>query len=95
MTRPYSVVIEQLRKADLRPTRQRIGSAQLLLAQGDRHVTADQLRAEAGSDGQSVSLATFYNTLHQFCETSLLREVAVEPGPVLFRQQYRRPPPLL
>ena len=52
MTRPYSVVIEQLRKADLRPTRQRIGSAQLLLAQGDRHVTADQLRAEAGSDGQ-------------------------------------------
>jgi Fur family iron response transcriptional regulator len=64
----------------LRPTRQRIALARLLFEGSDRHVTAEQLRAEAQGAAIRVSLATVYNTLHQFTAAGLLREVVVEPG---------------
>lgn len=64
----------------MRPTRQRIALARLLFEGGDRHVTAEQLRGEAESAAIRVSLATVYNTLHQFTAAGLLREVVVEPG---------------
>ena len=71
---------EMLRAAGLRPTRQRLALARLLFAKGDRHVTAEQLQAEAAKARVAVSLATIYNTLHQFTEAGLLREVVVEAG---------------
>jgi Fur family transcriptional regulator, iron response regulator len=80
MTTSAPTVLERLRAAGLRPTRQRLGLARLLLAGGDRHVTAEQLHAEAAAGAIPVSLATIYNTLHQFTEAGLLREVVVEPG---------------
>jgi Fur family iron response transcriptional regulator len=70
----------RLRHAGLRPTRQRLALANLLFAQGDRHVTAEQLHGEALKACVTVSLATIYNTLHQFTEAGLLREVVVEAG---------------
>jgi Fur family transcriptional regulator, iron response regulator len=73
-------VLERLRAAGLRPTRQRVALARLLLENGDRHVTAEQLHGEASTAAIPVSLATVYNTLHQFTEAGLLREVVVEPG---------------
>lgn len=79
-TRPYSGVLARIKEAGLRPTRQRLALAKLLFEQGDRHVTAEQLRAEAQSAKIPVSLATVYNTLHQFTEAGLLREVVVEAG---------------
>jgi Fur family iron response transcriptional regulator len=66
-----------LRRAGLRPTRQRVALALLLFANGDRHVSAEMLHEEAVRSGQRVSLATVYNTLHQFKHAGLLREVAV------------------
>jgi Fur family transcriptional regulator, iron response regulator len=75
---------EQLRAAGLRPTRQRIALASLLFGRGDRHVTAEMLHAEALQNGIPVSLATIYNTLHQFLEAGLLREVAVEGSKTYF-----------
>ncbi|HWE18892.1 MAG TPA: Fur family transcriptional regulator [Hyphomicrobiaceae bacterium] len=66
-----------LRGAGLRPTRQRVSLARLLFASGDRHVSAEILHEEAVRSGQRVSLATVYNTLHQFKRAGLLREVAV------------------
>jgi len=69
---------EKLRKAGLRPTRQRLALAQLLFARGDRHVTAEGLHEEAVSAGVQVSLATVYNTMHQFTASGLLREVTVD-----------------
>ncbi len=72
--------VARLRAVGLRPTRQRISLARLLLANEDRHVTAEQLHAEAAASAVQVSLATVYNTLHQFTEAGLLREVVVEPG---------------
>jgi Fur family iron response transcriptional regulator len=70
----------RLRAAGLRPTRQRVALARLLLEGGDRHLTAEQLHSEALACGIGVSLATVYNTLHQFTDAGLLREVVVEPG---------------
>src|SRR3954468_1589180 len=75
-----SDVAQRLRTAGLRPTRQRLALARLLFEGGDRHVTAEQLHCEALAAAIRVSLATVYNTLHQFTEAGLLREVVVEPG---------------
>ncbi len=74
----------KLRKAGLRPTRQRLDLGMLLFRDGDRHVTAEILHAEALREGISVSLATVYNTLHQFTECGLLREVAIEGSKTYF-----------
>jgi len=78
--RPYTKVLEQLKGVGLRPTRQRMALAKLLLDGGNRHVTAEQLHSEASKASVRVSLATVYNTLHQFVDAGLLREVMVEPG---------------
>jgi len=68
----------RLRTAGLRPTRQRIELVGLLFGAVDRHVTAESLHAEASRAGVPVSLATVYNTLHQFTDCGLLRQVVVD-----------------
>lgn len=78
--RPYANALDMLRAAKLRPTRQRLALAKLLFEKGDRHVTAEQLHEEATTAAIPVSLATVYNTLHQFVTARLLREVVVNPG---------------
>ena len=80
MLPPSSTARERLHVVGLRPTRQRLALARLLFENGDRHVTAEQLHGEAAAAAIPVSLATVYNTLHQFTEAGLLREVVVEPG---------------
>jgi Fe2+/Zn2+ uptake regulation proteins len=67
-----------LRMAGLRPTRQRVALAELLFGGPHRHVSAEQLHGEASAAKVNVSLATIYNTLHQFHEAGLLREVAID-----------------
>ena len=69
----------RLRAAGLRPTRQRLELASSLFQTGDdRHVTAEALHAEVAASGAKVSLATVYNTLHQFTAAGLLRQVVVD-----------------
>ena len=68
-----------LSTADLRPTRQRVSLAQLLIGDGkDRHVTAESLFDAAKAKGEAVSLATVYNTLRAFCDAGLMQEVTVD-----------------
>ena len=68
-----------LAKGGLRPTRQRLALAGLLVGDGeDRHVTAEGLYALAGRAGEKVSLATVYNTLRAFCDAGLMAEVVVD-----------------
>lgn len=74
----------RLRSAGLRPTRQRTLLAGLLFGAGDRHVTAETLHMEAVNVGERVSLATVYNTLHQFRAAGLLRELAVDGTRIYF-----------
>ena len=75
---------DRLRRAGLRPTRQRRALAGLLLGRGNRHVTAESLHEEALAAGVPVSLATVYNTMHQFTEARLLREVSVDGARTYF-----------
>jgi Fur family transcriptional regulator, iron response regulator len=77
-------IAERLRAAGLRPTRQRVALARLLFDGCDRHLTAEVLHEEALGHKVPVSLATVYNTLHQFTEAGLLREVAVEGAKTYF-----------
>lgn len=78
------VALARLRGAKLRPTRQRVELVGLLFRAGDRHVTAESLHAEAARAGVHVSLATVYNTLHQFTEVGLLRQVVVDASRTYF-----------
>jgi Fur family iron response transcriptional regulator len=75
---------ERLRFAGLRPTRQRIALASLIFSKGDRHLSAEELHEEAQSANVPVSLATVYNTLHQFTQAGMLRILAVEGAKTYF-----------
>jgi Fur family transcriptional regulator, iron response regulator len=77
-------IVERLRTAGLRPTRQRVLLAELLFAKGDRHVSAEILHGEVMATGEQVSLATVYNTLHQFTGAGLLRELAIDGSKAYF-----------
>ena len=74
----YSNLIVKIKKAGLRPTRQRIALAELLFKPDQRHVTADILYREALKAKVPISIATIYNTLHKFTDVKLLKEVAVD-----------------
>jgi Fur family iron response transcriptional regulator len=82
--RPSMMIDQRVRGAGLRPTRQRVALAELLFAKGDRHLTAEQLHEEALVAGVPVSLATVYNTLHQFTNAGLLRILAIEGSKTYF-----------
>jgi Fur family iron response transcriptional regulator len=75
---PLSDLRDKLRRVGLRPTRQRVSLGWLLFGKGNRHITAEMLYEEATRARVPVSLATVYNTLHQFTEAGLLRQLAVD-----------------
>jgi Fur family iron response transcriptional regulator len=81
---PWHDVKSMLRQVGLRPTRQRMSLGWILFGKGDRHLTAEMLYEEAMKAKVPVSLATIYNTLHQFTEAGLLRQVAVEGSRAYF-----------
>ncbi len=75
---------DMLRRANLRPTRQRVALGSLLFGDGSRHVTAEALYDQATSAKMPVSLATVYNTLHQFTAVGLLNQIAIDSSRVYF-----------
>ncbi|GAA4659035.1 iron response transcriptional regulator IrrA [Bartonella pachyuromydis] len=79
-----STLEKRLRQNGLRPTRQRLELAYMIFSQGNRHIAAEELYEEAVRAGVPVSLATVYNTLHQFTEAGLLRIIAVEGSKTWF-----------
>ena len=81
---PWHDVKSMLRDVGLRPTRQRMALGWILFAKGDRHLTAEMLYEGASKAKVPVSLATVYNTLHQFTEVGLLRQVAVDGSKTYF-----------
>jgi Fur family iron response transcriptional regulator len=81
---PWHDVKSLLREVGLRPTRQRMALGWILFGKGDRHLTAEMLYEEATKVKVPVSLATVYNTLHQFTDVGLLRQVAVDGSKTYF-----------
>lgn len=75
---------DRLRSAGLRPTRQRVELADLIFEKGDRHLTAEELHEDAMANGVSCSLATIYNTLHQFTDAGMLRVLSVDSNKTFF-----------
>ena len=84
LNRSNLLAMRRLKEAGLRPTRQRVALARLLLETGPRHVTAEELFQEARTAGIPVSLATIYNTLHQFTAAGLMTEVVAGSGQSYF-----------
>src|SRR4051794_5977254 len=81
---PWPDVKAKLREVGLRPPRQRMSLGWMLFGKGDRHITAEMLFEEATRARVPVSLATVYNTLHQFTEAGLLRQLAVDGSKAYF-----------
>lgn len=80
-----ALIVHKLKQAGLRPTRQRLLLCQLLWSPPQpKHVTAESLHAETKVKGAKISLATVYNTLHQFTEIGLLSKVTLESGKTHF-----------
>jgi Fur family iron response transcriptional regulator len=73
-----------LRRAGLRPTKQRLALSAILFSQGNRHLTAEMLHTEALAARVPVSLATVYNNLHQFTEAGLVRQISVDGSKSFF-----------
>jgi Fur family transcriptional regulator, iron response regulator len=73
-----------LRESGLRPTRQREALGRLLFDGRDRHISAEDLHSEARANGIAVSVATVYNTLHQFTQAGLLRQVVLDGSKTYF-----------
>jgi Fur family iron response transcriptional regulator len=84
MAQAIADIETRLRECGLRPTRQRVALGDLLFAKGDRHLTVEELHEEAIIAGVPVSLATVYNTLHQFTEAGMIRVLAVESARTYF-----------
>lgn len=76
--------IDLLRRAGLRPTRQRLMLGEFLFSKGGRHVTAEMLHAEAVEANLQISMATVYNTLNQFTDAGLLRQIGVDGSKSFF-----------
>jgi Fur family iron response transcriptional regulator len=81
---PVQNVKARLQRAGLRPTRQRMLLGWLLFGRGHRHVSAEDLYAEANRARAHLSLATVYNTLRQFSEADLIRQVPTAGGRAYF-----------
>jgi Fur family transcriptional regulator, iron response regulator len=76
--------VDLLRRAGLRPTRHRMMLGAVLFSNGGRHVTAEMLHAEAVEANMQISMATVYNTLNQFTEAGLLRQIGVDGSKSFF-----------
>ena len=85
--RPFEDAIERLQFAGVRPTKQRLAIANMLFDGTHKHVTAECLNKKAKQAGYCISVATIYNTLHQFTAVGLLRELVVEAGKSYFDTQ--------
>jgi Fur family iron response transcriptional regulator len=78
------ICVKRLREAGLRPTRHRVMLGELLFARGDRHVTAEMLYSEAVEANIHLSMATVYNTLNQFTQAGLLRQIGLDGSKSFF-----------
>ena len=80
----YNQAMKKLSSNGIRPTKQRIILSKLLFEKGKRHVSAEELYDEVKSMDRKISLATIYNTLKQFSNIGLVREIVVDQNKSLY-----------
>ena len=71
--------IDKLRKAGLRPTKQRVKICEVLFNREKTfHFTINDLAKKISEDfNEKISLATVYNTVHHFEKKGYLKEIAI------------------
>ena len=80
----YNQAIKKISNNGIRPTKQRIILAKLLFEKGDRHISAEELYEEVRKEDRKISLATIYNTLKQFKNLGLLKELVVDKNKSIY-----------
>tara|TARA_B100001093_G_C26620366_1_gene924304 strand:- start:516 stop:911 length:396 start_codon:yes stop_codon:yes gene_type:complete len=80
---------EILKANHLRPTKQRVIIGNFLFDGIDKHVTAEGLFKKLSSEKSGVSLATVYNTLHEFCKKNLLNKIIIDTDKIYFDTNIR------
>ena len=81
---PYSNAINVLEKNGIRATKQRRVLAKLIFDKGKRHISAENLFDEVKKDDRKISMATIYNTLKQFTNLGLIKEIVVDQNKSLY-----------
>ena len=85
----YHKAITKLKNNGLRPTKQRMVLARLLFEKGKRHVSAEELYDEVRKEDRKISLATVYNTLKQFTNLGIIKEIVVDQNKSLYCNDYK------
>ena len=80
----YNSAINKLEKNGIRATKQRRILAKLIFDKGKRHISAENLFDEVKKDERKISMATIYNTLKQFTNLGLIREIVVDQNKSLY-----------
>ena len=80
----YNRAISKLEKNGIRATKQRRVLAKLIFDKGKRHISAENLLDEVKKDDRKISMATIYNTLKQFTNLGLIREIVVDQNKSLY-----------
>ena len=80
----YNSAINKLEKNGIRATKQRRVLAKLIFDKGKRHISAENLFDEVKKDERKISMATIYNTLKQFTNLGLIREIVVDQNKSLY-----------
>ena len=81
---PYNNAINVLEKNGIRATKQRRVLAKLIFDKGKRHISAENLFDEVKKDDRKISMATVYNTLKQFTNLGLIKEIVVDQNKSLY-----------
>ena len=80
----YNSAISKLEKNGIRATKQRRVLAKLIFDKGKRHISAENLFDEVKKEERKISMATVYNTLKQFTNLGLIREIVVDQNKSLY-----------
>ena len=80
----YSIALKKIEESGIVPTKQRRILAKILFEQGNRHISAENLFDEVKKQDRKISMATIYNTLKQFTNLGLIREIVVDKNKSLY-----------
>ena len=80
----YSTAIKKIEKSGIRPTKQRRILAKIIFDKGKRHISAENLFDEVKKEDRKISMATIYNTLKQFTNIGLIREIVVDQNKSIY-----------
>ena len=80
----YNGAIKTLEKNGIRATKQRRVLAKIIFDKGKRHISAENLFDEVKKEERKISMATIYNTLKQFTNLGLIREIVVDQNKSLY-----------